>query len=214
MRCPACSSASPFALKPVAQGSSRKTIVSIVERDRILDAFTRFRRLPQFQGVFHLTHCPARFLQGHRPPKAVKHLERLERILLHAGAKGSLQDGVKIDEQSRSQHPVDFVLTRRMPAHEPLQSRGLVGCEMVDMHRRIFRPARHNRIDKPFERPLFLFRRHRPAAVIGLLDLSDLPRRSRRGIPVRPGPQMGPLPGQRKCLRVKAPAAARDHVHQ
>ena len=46
---------------------------------------------------------------------------------------------------------------------------------MVDMHRRIFRPARHNRIDEPFERPLFLVRRHRPSPVIDLLTCLIFP---------------------------------------
>ena len=75
---------------------------------------------------------------------------------------------MNIDEQSRSQHAIDFVFTRRMPAHESLQSRGFVRREMVDMHRWVLRPARHDPIDKPFERPPFLVRRHRPAALVGL----------------------------------------------
>ena len=120
---------------------------------------------------------------GTRVPKAVKHLERLQRVLLHARAKCSLQDSMNIDEQSRSQHAIDFVFTRRMPAHKSLQSRGFVRCEMVDMHRWVLRPARHDPIDKPFERPPFLVRRHRPAAVVGLPTCRIFPTKTEEVFP-------------------------------
>ena len=54
---------------------------------------------------------------------------------------------------------------------------------MVDMHRRIFRPSRHNRIDEPFERPLLLVRRHRPASVIHLLTGQIFPSQAEEVFP-------------------------------
>ena len=77
---------------------------------------------------------PPDVLQRHAArSNAVERLELLDRIAFDAGADTVAHDREEIDEELGAQQIVDFVLARRVAAHQALQRGRLVGREVVDV---------------------------------------------------------------------------------
>src|ERR1017187_9195752 len=113
--------------QPTAQRPRSIAVVGIVENDRFTYGLVNLRHFAQFKAMLHLPRSLAGGIQCNLPLKAMKYLKRLERILLHACPDGSFHNRMKIDEQTRPQHPVDFFFTRRVASHEPLKKKS-TGC--------------------------------------------------------------------------------------
>ena len=63
---------------------------------------------------------------------------------------------MQVDEPLRTQQLIDGVFAARVASHQPLERRGLVMAEVVDVHVGIGRPARHDAIDDGLERRALL----------------------------------------------------------
>jgi hypothetical protein len=82
---------------------------------------------------------------------AWRRLDFLQRITVDTGAKTLPHDRVKIDEHAAAQQLIDFVLARRVRAHQLLDRCVLVGAVMVDMHAGIGGEPRVHEIDELLE---------------------------------------------------------------
>ena len=93
----------------------------------------------------------ARVAQGHGALEAVEDLEVLDRVPLDARPEALPDDAVEVDEPAGAQQPVDLVLARRVPAHQPLERGRLVGRVVVDVHPGVGLPRRRDQVDDRLE---------------------------------------------------------------
>ena len=73
---------------------------------------------------------------------------------------------MQIHQHSRAQHAVDFVLARRVHAHQPFQRPRLVRAEVIHVHLLVRLPPPHDFIHQPLEALLLLLAVQRPSLLI------------------------------------------------
>jgi hypothetical protein len=101
-----------------------------------------------------------------RSREPVELLQLLDRVAFDAGTKALADDGVEVDEAFAAQELVDLLPPARVPAHQPLEGRGLVMPEVVDVSAGIRVERAHDAVDRRLERRALVSVCERPKTVI------------------------------------------------
>ena len=99
----------------------------------------------------------------------VERLDRLDRVARRRGAERLAHDPVEVDEHLLAQEVVYLALARPVLAHEPRESRALVGGVVVDVEPRVAEAALDDPVDEPLERGALAVAVARPERLVAHL---------------------------------------------
>ena len=211
--------AAPQILQPVAEAERRDAIVAVVLLDdapHLPDGAARVRvglqleDAPRLQQTLQRMAVVVRRVEVNFPRVAVELLQVLDGVALDACEDRLPRRRVQVNEEFGAQHPVHFLLARRVAPHQPLERARLVGREMVDTQigmrlapsLDVVYELLENRLLPGGETPALPVRPERPARVI-----LRLPVRAER----RPAEQVleALRPHERRALNVEEHVAGR-----
>src|SRR6185503_10587409 len=96
-------------------------------------------------------------LDARRALEPVERLDRLDRVARRGDAERLAHDPVEVDEHLLAQEVVDLALARPVLAHEPRESRALVGGVVVDVKPRVTEAPLDDPVDEPLEHSALAF---------------------------------------------------------
>ena len=177
----------PPVLEPVAESPVAHDVVAVVALDpgqdrlRVGDGRLRPHLEPGLEG----DDAAAGVLELDLAVERVQRLDPLDRVALDA-REDALADGAEqVHEHAAAQQPVDLLLARPVALGEAAERGPLVGRVVVDVHRRVGRPAVHDQVDRALERGLLGRPRHEPV-VVDAPDRVELRHGSPSGAANRP----------------------------